>query len=109
MAHGVSPSPAPEERAERIEKGVRVKGESVCLFQSGTADVRNEIQVNDTLVVLREDAQHGFREVGSVRVLSYKGDDYLRAEVAAGEVRAGDVAKKGGAASLVIFSEERCR
>jgi hypothetical protein len=105
----VSPSPVPGERAEKIEKGIRVKGESVCLFQSGTEDVKKTIHVDDVLVVYREDPKHGQREVGKIRVISYVGDDYIKGEVVDGEVQAGDIAKKGDAASLVISSGDKCK
>jgi hypothetical protein len=32
-ASAVSPSPIPDEHEERIAKGIKVKGETVCLFQ----------------------------------------------------------------------------
>jgi hypothetical protein len=104
----VSPSPIPGEREEKAAKGIREKGESVCLFQSGTEDVKKTININDILVVFREGPKHDFREVGKVRVISYVGDDYIKGEVVEGEVQAGDIAKKGDAASLVISSFDKC-
>ncbi len=109
LAHAVSPSPVPEEREEKITKGIKVKGETVCLFQSGTADVKKTINVNDVLSVYRENKNHEFKEVGKIRVLSYAGEDYLKGEVVEGELRAGDIAKKGDVASLVISSEDKCK
>jgi hypothetical protein len=105
----VSPSPVPGERAEKIEKGIRVKGETVCLFQSGTEDVKKTINVDDVLVVFREGPEHELREVGKVRVVSYVGDDYIKGEVMEGEIQAGDIAKKGDVASLVISSSDKCQ
>ncbi len=105
----VSFSPVPGESEEKTARGIRAKGETVCLFQSGTVDVRREIGVGDVLAVFRQEKSDSVREVGKVRVLSFVGADYLRAEVVEGELEAGDVAKKGEAASLVISSEERCR
>ncbi len=108
-ANAVSPSPVPEEMSEKSAKGIKVIGETVCLFQSGTEDIKKEIHVNDILTVYREDQDHRVIAVGKVRILSYIGDDYLKGEVTEGEVRAGDIAKKGNVASLVISSHITCK
>ncbi len=106
--HAVSFSPVPGENEEKADKGIRTKGEKVCLFQSGTVDVRRAIGAGDVLVVYRPGKDDSLQEVGRIKVLSYVGADYLKAEVVEGELRAGDVARKGGIASLVISSEDRC-
>jgi hypothetical protein len=108
-ASAVSPSPVPGEFEEEEMEGVKVKGESVCLFQSGTADVRKAIKVNDILPVYREQMSHEPREVGKVRVLIYVSEDYLKGQVVEGEIRAGDIARKGDAASVVISADSTCR
>ncbi len=108
-ANAVSPSPVPEEMAEKAAKGIKVVGETVCLFQSGTEDIKKEIHVSDILIVYREDQDHHVTAVGKVRILSYIGDDYLKGEVTEGEVRAGDIAKKGTVTSLVISSSATCK
>ena len=105
----VSPSPVPGELAEKAEKGIKVKGEIVCLFQSGTEDVKKTISIGDVLVVYRENPKRELKEVGKIKVLSYVGEDYLKGEVVDGEVMAGDIAKKADVASLVIFSGDRCK
>jgi hypothetical protein len=86
-----------------------VKGDVVCLFHSGTEDVKKEIHINDILIVYRENHEHQLKEVGKIRILSSVGEDYLKGEVVEGEVKAGDIAKKGDVASLVISSEEKCK
>jgi hypothetical protein len=98
-----------EQREEKAAKGVREKGEMVCLFESGTADVKKAISVGDLLTVYRENGKHEMRAVGKIKVLSYVGEDYLKGEVIEGEARTGDVAKKGDVASLVISSEVTCK
>jgi len=108
-ANAVSWSPLQEEREEKAAKGVMEKGAAVCLFQSGTADVRKEIRVNDILTVYRENQDHQMKEVGKIRVLSYVGEDYLKGEVVEGEVKAGDIAKKGDVASLVVSESKACK
>lgn len=109
LAHAVSWSPLQEEREEKAAKGIREKGAIVCLFQSGTVEIRKEIHPGDVLSVYREDRGHRLKEVGKVKILAYAGEDYLKGEVVEGELMPGDVAKKGDVASLVISSEEKCR
>ncbi len=108
-AHAVSWSPLQEEREEKATKGIRVKGDMVCLFQSGTADIKKEIHVGDILIVYREQQSHQVKEVGKVKVISYFGDDYLKGEVVEGEVETGDIAKKGDVAGLVISPGDKCK
>lgn len=107
--NAVSPSPVLEEREEKAAKGIKEKGETACLFQSGTADVRKTINVNDILNVYRENRSHQMIEVGKIRILSYVGDDYLKGEVVEGELQSGDIAIKGDVASLVISSSDKCK
>lgn len=108
-AYAVSPSPIPGEHEEKIAKGIRVKGETVCLFQSGTADVKKTISIGDVLMVYRENKKHELKDVGRIKVLSYVGEDYMRGEVVEGELQAGDIAKKEDVAGLVISSDEKCK
>jgi hypothetical protein len=42
-------------------------------------------------------------------VLSYIGDTHLKGEVIEGEVRTGDIAKKGEAATMIISAEVECK
>jgi len=109
IANAVTWSPLMEEHEEKAAKGIMEKGTIVCLFQSGTADVKKEIQIDDTLPVYRENQNHQLKEVGKVKILSYVGEDYLKGEVVEGELKAGDVAKKGDAASLIISSDHKCK
>ena len=109
LANAISWSPLLEEREENAAKGIMVKGTVVCLFQSGTPDVKTAININDTLSVYRESKSHELTEVGKIKVLSYVGEDYLKGEIVEGEVKAGDIAKKGDVASLIISSEKRCK
>ena len=102
-------SPLQEERDEKAAKGIMVKGSVVCLFQSGTADVRKAIKVNDILFVYRESKFPELKVVGTIRVLSYAGEDYLKGEVVEGELKTGDIAKKGDVASLVISPTDSCK
>jgi hypothetical protein len=78
LVNAVSWSPLQEEREEKAAKGIMVKGTIVCLFQSGTADVKKMINVNDVLPVYRESKSRELKEVGKIKVLSYVGEDYLK-------------------------------
>ncbi len=109
LANAVSWSPLQEGSEAKSEQGIMVKGTVVCLFQSGTADVKKMITVNDILPVYRESKSHELKKVGKIKVLSYVGEDYLKGEVVEGEIKAGDIAKKGDAASLIISSENSCK
>ena len=109
IANAVTWSPLLEEHEEKASAGIMTKGTIVCLFQSGTADVKKEIQINDMLPVYREDQKHHVTKVGIVKILSYVGEDYLKGEVIEGELKAGDVAKKGDVASLIISSDKQCK
>lgn len=112
LANAVSWSPVQEEREERDDKAARrilEKGSVVCLFQSGTADVKKEIRINDILTVYRENQNHQLKEVGKIKIRSYVGEDYLKGEVVEGELMPGDIAKKGEVASLVISSSDKCK
>jgi hypothetical protein len=108
LVFAVSPSPIPGEREERIAQGIKVKGDTMCLFQSGTEDVKKAISIGDVLVVYREGLKHELKEVGKIKVLSYSGEDYLKGEVVEGEIKAGDIAKRGDVASLIISSSDKC-
>lgn len=98
-----------DQREEKAAKGIREKGEDVCLFQSGTEDVRKSIIVGDILTVYRESGNYEHEAVGKIRVLTYVGEDYIKGEVLEGRVQTGDVAKKGSVAVLVISTGERCK
>jgi hypothetical protein len=98
-----------DQREEKAAKGIREKGETVCLFQRGTEDVRKTIGIGDVLIVFREGGNREHKEVGKIRVLSYAGEDYIKGEVVDGIVQTGDVAKKGKVAGLVISTDERCK
>jgi hypothetical protein len=109
LVNAVSWSPILEEREEKAAKGLIAKGTIVCLFQSWTGDVKKAINPDDILVVYRENQKHELKVVGKIKVLSYSGEDYLKGEVVEGEIKAGDIAKKGEVASLVISPEDKCK
>ena len=109
VVNAVSWSPIEEERVEKAAKGIILKGATVCLFESGTADVKKAISIGDILVVYAEGPKHELKEVGKIKVLSYSGEDYMKGEVVEGEIKPGDIAKKGEVASLVISSSDKCK
>jgi len=109
IVNAVSWSPLEEEREAKEAKGIMVKGTVVCLFQSGTTDVKKAIYVHDILSVYRESKSHELKEVAKIKVLSFVGEDYLKGEIVEGELKAGDIAKKGDVASLIISSGKSCK
>jgi len=108
-AYAVSYPVLEEQRDEKIAEGIMKVGDAVCLFQSGTADVKKAIAIGDILVIYREGSKRELKEVGKIKVLSYSGEDYLKGRVVEGEIKAGDIAKKGDVASLVISSGDKCK
>ena len=76
--------------------------QTVYLFHSGTEDVQKTIHVNDTLIVYRISPLCEVKKVGTIKVISNIADTYFKGEVAEGEIRPNDIAKKGNASCLVI-------
>jgi hypothetical protein len=79
-----------------------LRGDIVYLFQSGTADVRSTIRVNDILTVNRVDSSCIVTVVGKIRILSYVGQTYLKGEVVEGKIERDDIATKNNVSCLVI-------
>jgi hypothetical protein len=98
--------PFPEnEPAYLTDETVKKIGTKVYLFHGGTEEVKSTIHANDILTVYREyppDFSLKIREVGKVKVLSPLGDYYFDGEVTGGEVKAGDLAKKGTVTCYII-------
>ena len=97
------PFPEKESSYQKDEAVMKV-GTKLYLFHSGTDDVKNSIHVNDSLTVYRVnpvDSSIETREVGTVIILSPLGDYYFNGEVTSGEVKAGDLAKKGAVACFI--------
>jgi hypothetical protein len=102
--HAVTYHFSENEPAYLTDDTVKKVGTKVYLFHSGTEEVENTIHANDILTVYREyppDFSLKTREVGKVRVISPLGDYYLDGEVIKGEVKAGDLAKKGSIACYI--------
>jgi len=85
-----------------IAETVIKAGHTVYLFHSGTEDVKRTIHVNDILIVYRISPLCEVKKVGAIKVVSNIADTYFKAEVAEGEIRPNDIAKKGNASCLVI-------
>ena len=89
---------------KKVKSEVIMKtGNKVHLFHSGTADVKKEVCIGDTLTVYRATGKDLLeqKEVGQVKVLGYAGKHYFEAEVLKGEIKPGDIAQKGTASCLV--------
>ena len=96
----VSYPPPLYHRQDRGETVMKV-GQIVYLFHSGT-DVKKTIQANNILTVYRISPSCQVNPVGIIKVLSYIGETYIKAEVLEGEIRPDDIAKKGNVSCLVI-------
>ncbi len=86
-----------------LEKAeTRKQGDAVYLFYGGTDDAREAMHIGDTLSVYRTDQTCATSQTGRIRILSYAGDYYIKAEVMDGEIKTGDIARKGKASGIVI-------
>jgi hypothetical protein len=108
IVHATSFNPVIEEHHQLKEKTVMKTGATVYLFHSGTQDVKNAIVDNDILAVYRESSSCEQKEVGKIRIRSHAGDNFVMGEVMKGEIKEGDIAKKGAVGLLVIFPEDKC-
>jgi hypothetical protein len=95
------PPPPLYHRQNRGETVMKV-GQTVYMFHSGTDDVRKTIHANDILTVYRINTSCEVNPVGIIKVLSYIGETYIKAEVLEGEIMPDDIAKKGNVSCLVI-------
>jgi hypothetical protein len=77
-------------------------GQTVYLFHSGTDDVRKTIHADDVLTVYRISPSCEVNPVGIIKVLSYIGETYIKAEVLEGEIKPDDIAKRGNVSCLII-------
>lgn len=77
-------------------------GGKVHLFHSGNVEAQKEIAINDVLSVYRISGKNRLeKEIGTVKVLSFIGEHYFEAEILKGEIKIGDIAKKGDTSLLV--------
>jgi len=97
----VSYPPPLYHRQDRGETVMKV-GQIVYLFHSGTDVVKKTIHANDILTVYRINPSCEVKPVGIIKVLSYIGETYIKAEVLEGEIRPDDIAKKGNVSCLLI-------
>jgi hypothetical protein len=100
-AFAVSYPPPLYHRHDRGETVIKA-GQTVYLFHSGTDDVRKIIHADDVITVYRISPSCKVNPVGIIKVLSYIGETYIKAEVLEGEIRSNDVAKRGNASCLII-------
>lgn len=96
--------PIVSQAAEKKAKSevVMKMGGKVHLFHSSNVEAQKEIAINDVLQVYRISGKNRLeKEIGAVKVLSFIGDHYFEAEIIKGEIKIGDLAKKGDASLLV--------
>ncbi len=87
-------------REERHDKFL--KGDTLYMFYSGTDEARGAVHINDTLAVYRITPTCEVTPIGIIRVVSFVGETYLKAEVVEGEVKPDDIARKGKVSFLII-------
>ena len=85
------------------------KGGSVYLFHSGTRDITDRVSSGDIFIVYRINPSCKMEEVGKVRFANFHGDTYIEAEVIEGELKAGDIARKGNISCLIVSTEPCAR
>jgi hypothetical protein len=83
-------------------------GTIVCLFESGTDEIRSGIAIHDTLTVYRQKSDSTSIETGKIVVQAFAGDYYIQGIVVQGTIKERDVAKKGTVACLVVSLGEPC-
>jgi hypothetical protein len=97
------PPPSLYHRKDKGETVMKV-GQIVYLFHSGKDVVKKTIHANNILTVYRISTSCEISPVGIIRVLSYIGETYIKAEVLEGEIRPDDIAKKENVSCLVILA-----
>jgi hypothetical protein len=103
IVSAVSYPPPLYHRQDRGETVMKV-GQIVYLFHSGIDVVKKTIHANSILTVYRVSPSCEISPVGIIKVLSYIGETYIKAEVLEGEIRPDDIAKKGNVSCLVILA-----
>lgn len=78
-------------------------GGKVHLFHSGNVAAQKEIAINDVLQVYHISGKNRLeKEIGAVKVLSFIDEHYFEAEIIKGEIKIGDLAKKGDTSLLCL-------
>ncbi len=90
---------------EEVRHDKFVKGDTVYMFHSGTEDIKKTIHVNDTLAVYRTSPSCEVTPIGIIKVISFVGDNYIKGEVFAGEIKPDDIARKDKVSCLVVSAE----
>ncbi|HTY26099.1 MAG TPA: hypothetical protein VMC85_23415 [Desulfomonilaceae bacterium] len=87
--------------AQKNQKKIKVdvamkKGDEVTMFYGGTGDMKEIFPVGGVMNVYEKVLAFGLNEnerIGRVKIVGYVGDNYLKAQVVEGTMRAGDVVK----------------
>jgi hypothetical protein len=86
-----------QKEPKKIKTEVTIKtGDEVTLFYGGTDDIKQVFPVGDVINVYERVRAFGLNEnqrIGKVKILEYVGDNYFKAKVIEGTMRAGDVVK----------------
>lgn len=96
--------PFPKSRSVNPGEVSAIAGARLYLFHGGDKEAKGTINVDDVLVVYREYPHRlslESTETGKVKILSTAGGDYYEAEVVAGTITPGELARKGAAACVI--------
>lgn len=105
----IATSFVPEEITGDRTQAAATAGATVYLFHSNNGAIKNVTGVNDILTVYRENRCGTVMEAGKIKIISFSGDNYLKAEVIEGEIKNGDMAKKGRISYLITPAAFVCK
>jgi hypothetical protein len=83
-------------------------GTPVCLFESGTDEIKRAVAVNDTMIVYRTTTKGTLQKVGKIRVVSIAGNYFIHGVIVSGVLSENDIAIKGSIACIIISFEGLC-
>lgn len=84
---------SPEKVKVEVEKKV---GDDLTLFYGGGAKIKKQFPVGAVVNVYSRNRAFGLnfnQRVGKIKIISFEGDNFIKAQVVEGTVRSGDVVK----------------
>ncbi len=108
LVSGISLTYAQKEPA-KVKVDVEMKsGDQVTLFYGGSGSIKKEFPVGKVINVYARNRAFGLnynQMVGKVKILSFEGDSFIKAQVVEGMIHSGDVVKiKPGAGPGVMVA-----
>ena len=108
LVSGISLTHAQKEPA-KVKVDVEMKsGDQVTLFYGGSGDIKKQFPIGKVINVYARNRAFGLnynQMVGKVKILSFEGDNFIKAQVIEGIIHSGDVVKiKPGAGPGVMVA-----